>query len=117
VAACHYNPTALGVLGLEGTIANAADNGSVIECLECCCLITLGQEHLLASVAPRLKVVRIRAVLDKPDGFAAFDHVAADHRSHTPAVGSAVNIQRSVVEHGKKQAELLIGTRLRVLTA
>ena len=81
------------VLSLEGTIANAADNGAVIECLECFCLVTLSQKHRFTSIAPRLKVIRLAAVLDKADGPAGLDHVATDHRSHSLAVWSTINIE------------------------
>src|SRR5262245_19657980 len=74
------------VFGLEGTLANAADDGPVVECRECSCLVTLRQEHRLTTLAPRLKIIRFGAVLDKANGPCGLNHMAANHRSHSLAV-------------------------------
>jgi hypothetical protein len=87
------------MLSLEGAIAIAADNGAVIECLECFRLVAFSQEHLLTTLAPRLKIIWIRTVLDKTDGLTDLEHVATDHSSYSLAVRPAINKKRLVVGH------------------
>ena len=88
-----------GVPEFEVAITIAADNRPIVESYEGFGFASLGQEHLLASIAPRLKIARIRAILDEAHSFARLQHMATDDGSRSLSVRLAINVQRLVVGH------------------
>ena len=75
-------------------VANNADQGHVVERSEALRHLAFLEEELLAVIAPRLQVVRIRVVLDEPDlAFFLLDQVPADYRGDTLAMFTTVDHQ------------------------
>src|ERR1043166_7135710 len=83
---------ALGVERLQARVAPDADDRKVVEFSECLGQLLFTKEHLLASITPRLQIVRVRAVLDETeDRIGRSKQMRAHDRSRTRPVDLAVD--------------------------